>query len=102
MITGDNKNQIDSIWDSFWSGGFSNPLEGIEQGTFLLFIKRPDELHTLTERKAAHSGQPVENPMFRPDQDHVHWSRFNETAPQKMFASVLDEVLPFSNVMGKL
>ncbi len=40
MITGDIKNQIDRIWDSFWSGGISNPLEVIEQITYLLFLRR--------------------------------------------------------------
>jgi hypothetical protein len=35
MITGDIKNQIDRIWDSFWSGGISNPLEVIEQITYI-------------------------------------------------------------------
>lgn len=52
MITGEIKNQIDSIWNTFLSGGISNPLEVIEQITYLLFIRRLDELHTLEENKA--------------------------------------------------
>ena len=52
MITGDVKDQIDRIWDSFWSGGISNPLEVIEQITYLLFIRRLDDLHQLEENKA--------------------------------------------------
>ena len=52
MITGDIKNQVDRIWDSFWSGGISNPLEVIEQITYLLFIRRLDDMHTLEENKA--------------------------------------------------
>ena len=47
MLTGDIKNQIDRIWDAFWSGGISNPLEVIEQITYLLFLRRLDDLHTL-------------------------------------------------------
>lgn len=39
MITGDIKNQIDRIRDSFWSGGIANPLEVIEQITYLFFIR---------------------------------------------------------------
>ena len=39
MITGGLKSQIDSIWDAFWSGGIANPIEVIEQLTYLLFIK---------------------------------------------------------------
>ena len=51
MITGDIKNQIDRIWDSFWSGGISNPLEVIEQITYLLFIRRLDDLFRLRRTK---------------------------------------------------
>ena len=40
MMTGTLKSQIDRIWDAFWSGGISNPLEVIEQMTYQLFIKR--------------------------------------------------------------
>ncbi len=47
MITGTIRSQIDAIWDAFWSGGISNPLEIIEQITYLLFLKRLDDLHTL-------------------------------------------------------
>lgn len=39
MITGPIKRQIDCIWDAFWSGGISNPLEVIEQITYLLFLR---------------------------------------------------------------
>ena len=48
MITGELKSKVDRIWDTMWSGGISNPLSVIEQLTYLLFIKRLDELHTLT------------------------------------------------------
>ena len=46
MLTGEIRNQIDRIWDTFWSGGISNPLEVIEQITYLLFLKRLDEQET--------------------------------------------------------
>ena len=45
MITGALKSKIDSIWNTMWSGGISNPLSVIEQLTYLLFMKRLDELH---------------------------------------------------------
>jgi len=44
MLTGELRNQIDRIWDAFWSGGISNPLEVIEQITCLLFLRRLDDL----------------------------------------------------------
>ena len=95
MITGELKTKVDNIWNTMWSGGISNPLSVIEQLTYLLFIKRLDELHTLRESKAARTGKPIERPIFTPDQDAIRWSRFREVAPEKMFATVRDEVFPF-------
>jgi hypothetical protein len=52
VLTGELRNQIDRIWDAFWSGGIANPLEVLEQLTYLLFIRRLDELETLEERRS--------------------------------------------------
>ena len=101
MITGEIKAKVDRIWDTMWSGGISNPLSVIEQLTYLLFIKRLDELHTLKERKAARIGKPVKEPVFAADQDHLRWSRFKETAPETMFTTVRDEVFPFIKGLGR-
>ena len=53
MITGELRSKIDAIWNTFWSGGISNPMEVIEQITYLLFLRRLDDLHTLEENKSA-------------------------------------------------
>jgi len=45
-LTGEIRTQIDNIWNAFWTGGISNPLEVIEQITYLLFLRRLDDLHT--------------------------------------------------------
>jgi len=71
MITGEVKSRVDRIWDTMWSGGFSNPLAVIEQLTYLLFIKRLDELHTLKERKAARTGKTIEEPIFNAKEDDL-------------------------------
>ena len=101
MITGEIKSRVDRIWDTMWSGGISNPLSVIEQLTYLLFIKRLDELHTLKERKAARTGKAIEEPVFGEDQYRLRWSRFKETAPEQMFATVRDEVFPFIKSLGQ-
>ena len=101
MITGELKAKIDNIWNTMWSGGISNPLSVIEQLTYLLFIKRLDELHTLKESKATRTGKPIEGPIFTPDQDAIRWSRFRETAPETMFETVRDEVFPFMKALGQ-
>lgn len=100
MITGELKTKVDRIWDTMWSGGISNPLSVIEQLTYLLFIKRLDELHTLGEHKEARTGKPAKDPIFTADQDSLRWSRFKETAPEQMFETVRDGVFPFIKALG--
>ena len=65
MINGAIKSQIDQIWNAFWSGGISNPIEVIEQITYLLFLRRLDDLHTLEENKSARLGEPI-SPLITP------------------------------------
>lgn len=76
MITGELKSKIDRVWDAFWSGGISNPLEVIEQITYLLFIRRLDDIQSNKESKAKFSGSGViEDPIYLPGQAHLRWSR---------------------------
>ena len=100
MITGELKSKVDKIWDTMWSGGISNPLSVIEQLTYLLFIKRLDELHTLKERKAARTGAPIQEPVFGADQNRLRWSRFKDAAPEQLFETVRDGVFPFIKSLG--
>ena len=93
MLTGDIRNQVDRIWDAFWSGGISNPLEVIEQITYLLFLRRLDDLHILEENKAARLGKPMERRIFPEGADpkgrayaDFRWSRFKNLPPSEMFA----------------
>lgn len=101
MITGELKSKVDRIWNTMWSGGISNPLSVIEQLTYLLFIKGLDEAQTREESKAARTGQAFEDPIFSDHQDHLRWSRFKQTAPEKMYATVKDEVFPFIKSIGQ-
>ena len=100
MVTGELKSKIDNVWNAFWSGGISNTLEVIEQITYLLFIRRLDDLQTLAERKANRIGQPVENPLFLPGQAELRWSRFKKLEPGQMHRVVGDKVFPFLRELG--
>tara|TARA_R110002072_G_scaffold42064_13_gene118253 strand:- start:38693 stop:40171 length:1479 start_codon:yes stop_codon:yes gene_type:complete len=100
MIIGEVRSKIDRIWDTMWSGGISNPLSVIEQLTYLLFIKRLDELHTLQESKANRLKTPIKDPIFGPDQDELRWSRFKQAAPEIMFDTIKDGVFPFIKKLG--
>lgn len=101
-VTGELKSKIDSVWDAFWSGGISNPLEVMEQITYLLFIKGLDETHTREENKASTLGQAVERPIF-PDGDaptgrpyaDLRWSRFKDFEARDMYDAVDNHVFPF-------
>ncbi|MCZ0732018.1 type I restriction-modification system subunit M [Mycolicibacterium iranicum] len=98
MITGELKSKVDRVWDAFWSGGISNPLEVIEQITYLLFIRRLDDLETLEERKAR-LGAAGEL-RFGPDQQELRWSRFKNQEPAVMFATLGEKVFPFLRTLG--
>ncbi|MDX6707091.1 MAG: type restriction enzyme protein [Solirubrobacteraceae bacterium] len=107
MITGELKAQVDAIWNAFWSGGIANPLEVMEQITYLLFIRRLDELHTAAENRANRFGRPIESPVF-PDGDDefgraysdLRWSRFKDRDPAELFAIVGERVFPFLREIG--
>jgi type I restriction enzyme M protein len=98
VITGELKSKVDRVWDAFWSGGISNPLEVIEQITYLLFIRRLDDLETLEERKAR-LGAAGEL-RFGSDQQELRWSRFKNEEPAVMFATVGEKVFPFLRTLG--
>ncbi|MFZ2964227.1 MAG: class I SAM-dependent DNA methyltransferase [Rhodoglobus sp.] len=110
MVTGELKAQVDKVWNAFWSGGIANPMEVIEQITYLLFIKRLDELHTLAESKANLLGKPIENPVFpdgvddtgRPPRRYsdLRWSVFKNMPAAEMYEVVDQNVFPFIRGLG--
>jgi type I restriction enzyme M protein len=91
VITGDLKSKIDRVWDAFWSGGISNPLEVIEQITYLLFIRRLDTLQERAENKARVTGV-IENPVFLQGQTHLRWSKLTGKHPEDLHQTVAEEV----------
>lgn len=101
MITGEIKNKIDQIWNAFWSGGISNPLEVMEQMTYLLFIRRLDELQLVKEKKANRLKQPLENPIFDESTHHLRWSRFTTLGDAvTLYDTVANQVFPFIKNLG--
>lgn len=101
MITGTIKTQVDRIWDAFWSGGISNPMEVIEQMTYLLFIKRLDEMQTLKDKKAARTGKPDEDPIFNSKQQKLRWSVFHQMGDATaLYKLVSEQVFPFIKSLG--
>ncbi|MBE2924150.1 type I restriction-modification system subunit M [Anoxybacillus flavithermus] len=94
MITGELKNKVDKIWETFWTGGITNPLTVIEQFTYLLFIKGLDEAETQREQEAALLGIEFER-IFPEDKQHLRWSKFKNLEASQMYEIVSKEVFPF-------
>ncbi len=107
MITGELKNKIDNIWETFWTGGLANPLSVIEQVTYLMFIKLLDDNQIKKEKNAQVFGVKAQNLLFK-DGNYVdeslninepyknlRWSNFKNIEPQEMYNIVKDKVFPF-------
>jgi len=101
MITGDLKSKVDRLWATFWSNGISNPLSVIEQISYLLFIKRLDDLEVAKEKRARRLGREVPDPRFGPDQVRMRWSHFKNLGdPEAMLRVVRDEAFPYIKTLG--
>jgi type I restriction enzyme M protein len=109
MMTGDIKSKIDAVWNAFWAGGIANPLEVIEQITYLLFLRRLDDLHTLEENKASRLKQPMERRVFPKGKDgrkggapyeDFRWKNFKHFAPADMYKVIGEHVFPFLRDLG--
>jgi type I restriction enzyme M protein len=111
MLTGELRSKIDAIWNAFWSGGIANPIEVIEQITYLLFLRRLDDLQLLAENKANRLNKPIERRIFPEGKDDIgkgggiaydelRWSHFKNAAPAEMYAVVSEHVFPFLRTLG--
>ncbi len=107
MLTGELRNQVDRIWDAFWTGGISNPLEVIEQITYLLFLRRLDDLQTVEELKAQQLKMPIKRRIFPTGKDpkkmpyeQLRWARFKNLEPREMYVVVSEHVFPFLRTLG--
>ncbi len=107
MITGELKSKIDRIWDAFWAGGIANPLEVMEQITYLLFIRRLDDLQITRERMASRAKGTVKDPIFPPGDEaggkpytDLRWSRLKDMEPGAMYEIVGERVFPFLRSLG--
>lgn len=103
MITGELKNKIDSLWDIFATGGLVNPLDVIEQITYLMFIHDLDDSDNLRAKEAAMLGLPYQS-IFADevqlgertiDGQQLKWSVFHDFPAQKMYATMQEWVFPF-------
>ena len=94
MITGELRSKIDKIWETFWTGGITNPLEVIEQFTYLLFIKGLDDKEVIKENDAILLGVDFDR-TFPEDKQNLRWSKFKNFEAETMYEIVANEAFPF-------
>ena len=103
MITGELKNRIDSLWDIFAAGGLVNPLDVIEQITYLMFIHDLDDSDNLRSKESAMLGLPYESIFAgeveigerKIDGEQLKWSVFHDFPAGRMYSVVQEWVFPF-------
>jgi type I restriction enzyme M protein len=115
MLNREIRGQVDKLRDALWSGGVSNPLTGVEQLTYLLFIRRLDEIQSREENKAQGLRRPLARVIFPEGKDGLEtpgfrdggcpyelmrWSRFKNEKPERMFEIVDQHVFPFVRTLG--
>ena len=103
MITGELKNKIDGLWEIFWTGGLTNPLDVIEQMTYLMFIHDLDDSDNIKAKECAMLGLPYTS-IFQGgvqigdrtiDGAQLKWSVFRDFPAGKMYSVVQEFVFPF-------
>ncbi len=103
MVTGELRNKIDALWDAFAAGGLVNPLEVIEQITYLIFIHDLDVSDTMREKESIMLGLPFQSifagQVSVGDREvegrNLKWSVFHDFPAQKMYSVVQEWVFPF-------
>src|SRR5882762_4344337 len=93
MITGKLRNDIDKLWEAFWTGGITNPLTVIEQISFLMFARLLDVTETRNEKGAERTKKPF-TAIFGRKEQHLRWSHFRHLKAEEMLRIVRDEVFP--------
>ena len=94
MLTGEIKNKVDRIWETFWTGGVTNPLTVIEQFTYLIFIKSLDDKQLQREAEAKLLGVEPKI-IFDSEHEDLRWHNFKEFDAERMYDNVANKVFPF-------
>ena len=99
MLTSELKSKIDGIWGAFWTNGIANPLEAIEQFTYLLFLRRLSDEQNRRERIALQEETFVENPIFSEHDKRLQWNRW-PSDDRALYELVDREVFPWLRNIG--
>ena len=100
MLNPTLKSSIGRLWDKFWSGGISNPLTAIEQISYLLFMKRLDEMDIKKRQDAEFTGEAYRS-IFAGEYEDRRWSHFRHLEGGEMLIHIQTKVFPFLKTLGK-
>ncbi|MCL2235853.1 MAG: type I restriction-modification system subunit M [Defluviitaleaceae bacterium] len=92
MIIGELKNRIDRVWEMFWTGGITNPLDVIEQITYLMFIRDLDEMDNARRKDSLMLGLDYQTIFANED---YKWSRFRDKPAAIAYQLMQGEIFPF-------
>jgi type I restriction enzyme M protein len=93
MLDSELKSKINLLWNKFWSGGISNPLQAIEQMSYLIFMKRLEDEEVEREKNAKLLNEKFVS-IFNKCKD-CRWSIWTEYPAEQMLEHVRDKVFPF-------
>ncbi len=93
MLKAELKSKINQLWDRFWSGGIANPLTAIEQMSYLIFMKRLEDLDNQHGRLADARGEKYKS-IFN-GHEKCRWSEWKHLPAEDMLKHVRDVVFPF-------
>jgi type I restriction enzyme M protein len=99
MLSPELRSKIDALWLDFATNGLTNPLEVIEQVTYLLFLRRLDDAENTRERHARALDIPFDNPLFAFETQHLRWSKW-PAHPERLHTLVDREVFPWMRTLG--
>lgn len=99
MLNKNIRSSIDRLWDKFWSGGISNPLTAIEQITYLLFMKRLDQLDIKKKHDSEFTGESYQS-IFEGKNEDCRWSYFRHMEGGEMLTHIQTRVFPFLKTLG--
>lgn len=98
MLTDANlRSKIEALWDKLWSGGLSNPLDAIEQLSFLIFLKRLEETEEDRESQAKRRGMKYK-PIFK--DKTLRWSYWTKLKAEEALKVVRERAFPFIKELG--
>lgn len=98
MVTGELKNKVDKLWEMFWTGGLTNPLDIIEQITYLMFLRDLDQMDNIRQKESAMLGIPYTS-LFQ-GKEHLKWSVLRDKPAETQYHTMQGEVFPFIKLLN--